>query len=103
MTGGRAYLLDPGGRRTEQLHAPSVGAIRVGVAARERTDGTVLVAELRRLLEDHAEVGSDLAARLLAEPALPLDDFWLVEPVAATASATGTRARVGSEELATAR
>ncbi len=81
MTGGRAYLLDPSGRHASHLHAPSVSAVRMSGAVRERADGAALVAELRRLLEDHRDAGSALAGRLLEGAVLPLGDLWLVEPV----------------------
>jgi glutamate synthase (NADPH/NADH) large chain len=86
MTGGRAYVLDPGGRRAGQLHAPSVSHVRLSFAARERADGAALVSDLRRLLEDHAEAGSALAERLLGRGTLPLDDVWVVEPAGAGAT-----------------
>jgi glutamate synthase domain-containing protein 2/glutamate synthase domain-containing protein 1/glutamate synthase domain-containing protein 3 len=76
MTGGRAYLHDPSGRQADALDARSVAAVRV-------TDARWLDAEadeLRRLVEDHARAGSILAERLLAS-GLPLDAFWLVEPI----------------------
>jgi glutamate synthase domain-containing protein 2/glutamate synthase domain-containing protein 1/glutamate synthase domain-containing protein 3 len=86
MTGGRAYVLDPAGRRGARVSASSVSRVRLSVAARERADGAALVTDLRRLLEDHAEAGSELAGRLLRDGTLPLDDVWLIEPVAARAA-----------------
>ncbi len=95
MTGGRAFLYDPAGRHAALLNTASVGAVRLATAVHERSDGAALVADLRRLLEAHAEAGSPTAARLLAGGALPLGDFWLVEPVvaAAAAAAAGEAAR----------
>ncbi len=87
MTGGRAFLYDPAGRHASLLHSQSVGATRLATAVHERSDGAALVADLRRLLEAHAAAGSPTAARLLADGALPLGDFWLVEPVGAVAGA----------------
>ncbi len=54
-------------------------ATRLAGTAATRADGAALVAELRRLLEAHRDVGSETAAALLAGP-LPLRDVWLVEP-----------------------
>jgi hypothetical protein len=65
----------------------------LATAVHERSDGAALVADLRRLLEAHAEAGSPTAARLLAEGTLPLADFWLVEPVGAAAAAAEQPAR----------
>ncbi|HWP63447.1 MAG TPA: glutamate synthase-related protein, partial [Candidatus Binatia bacterium] len=90
MTGGRAFLYDPAGRHAALLHTASVGAVRLAAAVHERSDGAALVADLRRLLEAHAEAGSPTAARLLAGGALPLGDFWLVEPVATAAASAAT-------------
>jgi glutamate synthase (NADPH/NADH) large chain len=87
MTGGRVYLVDPHGRHREQLHAASVGAVRLSEAIRERDDGVELVGQFRALLEAHRAAGSSRAASLLETDALPLDDVWLVEPLAAAVSA----------------
>ena len=81
MTGGRAYLWDPAGRHVAALHAPSVRAVRLAAAAATRDDGERLVAELRRLLGAHRDVGSALAARLLDAGDSLEGDVWLVEPV----------------------
>jgi len=91
MTGGRAYLLDPEGRHPRLLHPDSVVATRLIDVAHGREDGAVLVAELRRLLEDHAAAGSDLAASLMDRPSLPLDGVWLVEPARSPAVAASDR------------
>ncbi len=93
MTGGRAFLYDPAGRHPALLNGASVGAVRLATAVHERSDGAALGADLRRLLEAHAEAGSPTAARLLAEGTLPLADFWLVEPVGAAAAAAEQPAR----------
>ncbi len=86
MTGGRAFLLDPHGRRAGRLDGRSVVAERLSVALRSRADAAELVARLRGLVEDHAAAGSAIAADLL-DRGLPLDDVWLVEPVGAAAPA----------------
>jgi glutamate synthase domain-containing protein 2/glutamate synthase domain-containing protein 1/glutamate synthase domain-containing protein 3 len=82
MTGGRAYLYDPDGRHVAALDARSVNAVRLADAARDREDGAARVDEFRRLVEDHREAGSALAARLLAERHELETDVWLVEPAA---------------------
>jgi len=81
MTGGRAYLWDPGARHLAALNGTSVRAVRLSDAIATRAEGAVLGAEFRRLVEEHADAGSALAARLLAERASPSDDTWLVEPL----------------------
>jgi glutamate synthase domain-containing protein 3 len=80
MTGGRAYLYDPDGRHIAALDGRSVSAVRLSTAVREREDGPARAAELRGLIEDHRDEGSELAARLLAELHRLEDDVWLVEP-----------------------
>jgi glutamate synthase domain-containing protein 3 len=87
MTGGRAYLLDPDGRHVAALDSRSVTASRLSTAARDRDDGSALVAEFRGLVEAHRDAGSELAARLLAERHELESDIWLVEPLVAAASA----------------
>ncbi|HYM83477.1 MAG TPA: glutamate synthase-related protein, partial [Candidatus Dormibacteraeota bacterium] len=87
MTGGRAYLLDAAGTVPQRVHGESVTAVRLAQALSDRRDGDELVAELRRLVEDHAEAGSATAARLLESGDLPHDDIWLVEPVGVAAVA----------------
>jgi glutamate synthase domain-containing protein 3 len=82
MTGGRAYLLDPDGRHVAALDSRSVRATRLSAAARDRDESATLVDEFRRLVEDHRDAGSALAARLLAERHRLEDDVWLVEPIA---------------------
>jgi glutamate synthase domain-containing protein 3 len=82
MTGGRAYVLDPDGRHAAALDGRSVGATRLSAVARDREDGATLVGEFRRLVEDHREAGSELAARLLAERHELESDVWLIEPIA---------------------
>jgi glutamate synthase domain-containing protein 3 len=83
MTGGRAYLYDPDGRHVAALDARSVNAVRLSAASREREDGAARVDEFRRLVADHRDAGSELAARLLAERHEIESDVWLVEPFAA--------------------
>jgi glutamate synthase domain-containing protein 2/glutamate synthase domain-containing protein 3 len=85
MTGGRAYLLDPDGRHVAALDGRSVTATRLSTAARDRHDGAERLGEFRRLVEDHREAGSSLAARLLAERHELESDVWLVEPRTAAA------------------
>ncbi len=87
MTGGRAYLYDPDGRHLPALDVRSVGAIRLSAVVRDRPDGNILAAELRRLIEGHRDAGSELAARLLAERHSLEDDIWLVEPIPVAAPA----------------
>jgi len=79
MTGGRAYLYDPTGRHVAALASESVVAIRVSEAIRSREDGTDRFDELFGLLQDHAQIGSSLARRLLLSESLARDT-WLVEP-----------------------
>jgi glutamate synthase (NADPH/NADH) large chain len=81
MTGGRAYLYDPSGRHAAALHGESVAAIRLSEVLRARPDGPDRFGELLALLQDHAGVGSSLAARLVLSESLAADT-WLVEPVA---------------------
>ena len=87
MTGGRAYLYDPDGRHLPALDVRSVGATRLSAVVRDRPDGDRFAAELRRLIEDHREAGSELAAHLLAELHRLEDDVWLVEPIPTAAPA----------------
>jgi glutamate synthase domain-containing protein 3 len=82
MTGGRAYLYDPSGRHAAALHGDSVAATRLVNVVADREDGTDRLAELRSLLEDHREAGSQLADRLLADIPGVAGSFWVVEPVA---------------------
>ncbi|HXG25696.1 MAG TPA: glutamate synthase-related protein, partial [Candidatus Binatia bacterium] len=82
MTGGRAYLYDPAGRHVAALNAASVGATRLGDALTTRPDGPDRLAELRALIERHAELGSTRAGSLLELDRLA-DDVWLVEPATA--------------------
>jgi glutamate synthase (ferredoxin) len=86
MTGGRAYLYDPPGRHAAGLHGPSVRARRLAEMLASDPIGRDLLAEFRHLVEDHAAVGSELAARVLDSPTLA-DDVWLVEPIAAAVPA----------------
>ena len=83
MTGGRAYLYDPDGRHVAALDGRSVTAVRLSTVVRDREDGPARGAELRALIEDHREAGSELAAHLLAELHRLEDDVWLVEPIVA--------------------
>jgi glutamate synthase domain-containing protein 2/glutamate synthase domain-containing protein 3 len=87
MTGGRAFLLDPDGRHVAALDSRSITASRLSTAARDREDGSALVAEFRGLVEAHRDAGSELAARLLAERHELESDIWLVEPIAAAVPA----------------
>ena len=84
MTGGRAYLYDPSGRHVAALHKESVATVRLSEALRDREDGSERFDELHDLLEDHAGVGSALAARLLLSESLAAD-AWLVEPASRVA------------------
>jgi glutamate synthase domain-containing protein 3 len=93
MTGGRAFLYDPDGRHLAALDVRSVRGTRLASVAREREDGADLEAELVRLLEDHRDAGSELAARLLADPAGLAGDVWVVEPVAVLAPEPAAVAR----------
>jgi glutamate synthase domain-containing protein 2/glutamate synthase domain-containing protein 1/glutamate synthase domain-containing protein 3 len=85
MTGGRAYIHAPDGVPAGLLNG-AVGAVQVSTVVRERMDATHLVADLIRLLEAHRHAGSDRAAALFGDRAVPLADFWLVEPVGAAAA-----------------
>jgi hypothetical protein len=76
-------VLDPDGRHAAALDGRSVSATRLSAVARDREDGATLVGEFRRLVEDHRDAGSELAARLLAERHELESDVWLVEPIAA--------------------
>ncbi|HEY8819415.1 MAG TPA: hypothetical protein VIM25_11440 [Candidatus Limnocylindrales bacterium] len=98
MTGGRAYLYDPSGRHTAALDERSVGAVRLATALADRPDGEARVIELIRLLDDHRNAGSGLAARILDEADLA-SRFWLVEPnvvVAPLAVAAGPESGAAS-------
>ena len=86
MTGGRAYLYDPTGRHAAALDDRSVAALRLGAVLADRADGQARLIELVRLLEAHRSAGSELADRLLRDADLATT-FWLVEPVAAPATA----------------
>ncbi len=90
MTGGRAYLLDPTGRSAPGLAGASVVATRLSAAIRDRADGAERSAELMRLIEAHAEAGSELAERIVLQGGPRPEDIWLVEPVSAVASDTVT-------------
>jgi glutamate synthase (ferredoxin) len=89
MTGGRAYLYDPTGRHVAALAAGSVDAVRLAAVLAERDDGPTRLAELRRLLEAHRDVGSGLAARLLTDADLAAE-VWVVEPIAPPAQPVAT-------------
>jgi len=98
MTGGRAYLYDPSGRHVAALDERSVGAVRLATALADRHDGEARVIELIRLLDDHRNAGSRLAARILDEADLA-SRFWLVEPnvvVAPVAVAAGPESGAAS-------
>ncbi|MGH2513487.1 MAG: glutamate synthase-related protein, partial [Candidatus Limnocylindrales bacterium] len=81
MTGGRLWLYDPDGRARDRLNRGSVvgrGAAEVGTADDE---GPAALLELRELVADHAQVGSPLADRILADWPAQLNAFLLVEPI----------------------
>jgi glutamate synthase (ferredoxin) len=80
MTGGRAYLWDPGGAPPAGLESGSVAAVPLSEAA-DRPDGEALAEEVRGLLVDHAAAGSALADHLLAMGGPDPSTVWLVEPV----------------------
>ncbi|HET7726868.1 MAG TPA: glutamate synthase-related protein, partial [Candidatus Limnocylindrales bacterium] len=94
MTGGRAYLWDPSARHLAALNGSSVRAVRLSDAVAIRADGAALASEFRRLVTAHAEAGSALAARLLAERAAPEEDTWLVEPIPDVAAVVAGSAAV---------
>jgi glutamate synthase (NADPH/NADH) large chain len=93
MTGGRAYLFDPTGRHAAALHGDSVVATRLVNVMADREDGMDRLAELRALLDDHREAGSDLAARVLADRDGLAASFWVVEPVAPVVAIPAAPAR----------
>jgi glutamate synthase domain-containing protein 3 len=95
MTGGRAYLYDPGGRVPLRINAASVRATALpalGPGAKSRPDdrprpddgprpdAAEREAELRALIAAQAAEGSGLAATLLARWETERASFWLVEP-----------------------
>ena len=84
MTGGRAFIHAPDGCRPPAQWRR--GAVHLSTVVRERTDATHLVADLIRLLELHRAAGSEQAAAILGDRAVPLAEFWLVEPVGAAAA-----------------
>jgi glutamate synthase domain-containing protein 3 len=84
MTGGRAFIHDPAGRAVAALNGTSVVGVRLAAVLADRDDGQDRLAELRLLLERHAQVGSPTAQALLDDPRLA-DDIWLVEPLPAVA------------------
>ena len=90
MTGGRAYLYDPSGRHVAALQADSVAAVRLATLVADRADGAQRLAELRRLLEDHASAGSELGGQILGLEELTTT-FWVVEPVAPAVEAAVVR------------
>jgi len=103
MTGGRAWLYDPGGRVPLRINAASVRATALGAggvaeaalpadgqpsdaqlpADGLRSGAAEREAELRALVSTHAAEGSGLAATLLARWETERASFWLVEPIAA--------------------
>jgi glutamate synthase domain-containing protein 3 len=93
MTGGRAYLFDPTGRHAAALHGDSVVATRLVNVMADREDGMDRLAELRALLDDHREAGSDLADRVLADRDGLAASFWVVEPVAPVVAIPAAPAR----------
>ena len=73
MTGGRAYVWDPGSQLTARLNTALVEAARPDTESLE---------ELRWLIERHQELtGSGQAARLLDDWISTLAHSWLVAPV----------------------
>ncbi|HEY8168586.1 MAG TPA: glutamate synthase large subunit [Candidatus Limnocylindrales bacterium] len=86
MTGGRAYLFDPRGSHASRVDERSVSVGRLADAIARRDDAHLLVGDLRRLVVAHADAGSELARRLVAEGGPSARDVWLVEPLPATAT-----------------
>jgi glutamate synthase (ferredoxin) len=81
MTGGRAWLWDPGRAAPGRVHAASVTATALPALAGAREDAKDLEAELAALVGAHAAEGSGLATSLLADWPRARIAFWLVEPV----------------------
>jgi glutamate synthase domain-containing protein 3 len=102
MTGGRAYVLDPGGSVPSRVDPRSVVARPLQV----HDDGAA--ADVRRLLRLHRDAGSAVAAELLADEAAALRAVWIVEPLlaavvpAAPIVPAGTQRMVRSRVPATA-
>jgi glutamate synthase (NADPH/NADH) large chain len=83
MTGGRVYVHDPSGSVRAAINEASVTArplADIPPGDGRRPDHLV---ELVGLLVDHREAGSQLAARLLEDPARLAHDTFIVEPIAA--------------------
>ncbi|HYX11645.1 MAG TPA: hypothetical protein VE817_06680, partial [Candidatus Acidoferrum sp.] len=91
MTGGRAFVYDADGSPGGRLHAAAVTGSRLSDAIHERSDGPSIAADLSRLLVAHRAAGSALAERILAEPRVPFDRFWVVEPIETDVAATGSQ------------
>jgi glutamate synthase domain-containing protein 2/glutamate synthase domain-containing protein 3 len=100
MTGGRAYLHQPQGLAQDLLHGAAVTASQLGTVVRERADGAMLVADLVRLLDAHRAAGSALAARIASGRHIPLEEFWLVEPVEAAAAGVATASQPSRDLVA---
>ena len=83
MTGGRAWLWDPGRAAPGRVNAASVTATALPALAGARDDASDLEAELAALVSAHAAEGSGLATSLLADWPRVRAAFWLVEPVVA--------------------
>ncbi len=83
MTGGRAYLWDPSGRAPSGLDERSVRASSIAAVVDERppAEADGLLAEVRRLIADHAQAGSLLADHLVDLGGPDPSHLWLVEPV----------------------
>ena len=81
MTGGRAWLWDPGRAAPGRVNAASVTATALPALAGARDDAANLEAELAALVGAHATEGSGLATSLLADWSRARAAFWLVEPV----------------------
>jgi glutamate synthase domain-containing protein 3 len=83
MTGGRAWLWDPGRAAPGRVNTASVTATALPALAGARDDASDLEAELAALVSAHAAEGSGLATSLLADWPRVRAAFWLVEPVVA--------------------
>ncbi len=83
MTGGRAWLWDPGRAAPGRMNAASVSATALPALTGVREDASDLEAELAALVGAHAAEGSGLATSLLADWPRARAAFWLVEPAVA--------------------
>jgi glutamate synthase domain-containing protein 2/glutamate synthase domain-containing protein 1/glutamate synthase domain-containing protein 3 len=87
MTGGRAYVLDREGEIWRRIDPTSVATRAVGGGPAD----AAARATIERLLREHRDAGSALAAWLLANDGPAAGSFWLVEPLPATAPAVVER------------